>query len=300
MCFKGAVHICAFPLICALCGEDGEPSSHLFLHCKYVRQIWTHICGGLSVEWVMPKLIREFLLSWGKIGEIRGKKGKLFTDAVILGVMWGIWKERNKRIFENVKKEQFVLDSIVREVGSWLLISNEFHATSLNDFIWDWTIAISPSISTQQRIGTDWMPPPRGKMKLNFDGSAIGNPGPSRFRGIIRNENGQVVLVMCGPLGEGDSTKVELLSLLYSLREVEKVGQQGCLVEGDSKVVISWALGLCEGVWKWKHFIQEIMSRMGIVLYHISRTQNKEADHLAKWGRDQAEMFKGNTFPDWD
>lgn len=45
----------------------------------------------------------------------------LFLDCLMHGVLWGVWKERNRRLF----KEKFssygeVIDSIVREVGSWL------------------------------------------------------------------------------------------------------------------------------------------------------------------------------------
>lgn len=69
------------------------------------------------------------------------------------------------------------------------------------------------------------------------------------FGCIIRDENGPIVLTICGPLGEGDSTKAELLSLLYGLREIKKLGRSGCLVEVDSKVVVSWALYTCEGAW---------------------------------------------------
>lgn len=134
------------------------------------------------------------------------------------------------------------MDAIIREVRLWMLTSTEFHAISLNDFIRDWTIAIMPSISTQHSIGLAWISPLRGKLKLNFDGLAKGNLGPAGFGGIIRDENGQVVLTICGLLGEGDSTTAELLNLLYGLREIKKLGQHDSLAKGDSKVVISWVM----------------------------------------------------------
>lgn len=68
-------------------------------------------------------------------------------------------------------------------------------------------------------------------------------------------------------------------------------------------MVISWALGSGEGAWMWKHFIYEIQAivkEMDIVLSHIARSQNGEADRLAKWGREQPEAFKGNSYPEWD
>lgn len=65
-------------------------------------------------------------------------------------------------------------------------------------------------------------------------------------------------------------------------------------MEGNSKVVISWALGLGEGSWIMRRYILEIrviMREMGIVLNNIPVTQKWEADKLAKWGRDQFEGF---------
>lgn len=139
-------------------------------------------------------------------------------------------------------------DLVIPSYSFSLTSISSFHAISLNDFVWDWTTAIMPSISTQHSIGMAWIPPPRGKLKLNFDGLAIGNPGLTGFGGIIRDENGQVVLAMCGPLGEEDSTKAELLSLLYGLREVERLEWHGCLVEGGSKVVSPGHLVYVRGI----------------------------------------------------
>lgn len=39
-----------------------------------------------------------------------------------------------------------------------------------------------------------WYPTPLGTLKLNFDGSAIGNPGLTGVHGIIRSDKGSVVL----------------------------------------------------------------------------------------------------------
>lgn len=91
--------MCLSPNICVLCGLDGESRNHLFLHCSYARRIWTHFFEGMNLNWVMPENIKGFLSSWGRVGGARGKKGKLFKDAVVQGIMWGIWKERNWRIF---------------------------------------------------------------------------------------------------------------------------------------------------------------------------------------------------------
>lgn len=59
--------------------------------------------------------------------------------------------------------------------------------------------------------------------------------------------------------------------------------------KGTLKVVVSWALGLCEGVWCLLHYIHKIRDLIrvvGVVLSHICRCQNGVADSLVKWGRE--------------
>lgn len=41
------------------------------------------------------------------------------------------------------------------------------------------------------------------------------------------------------------------------------------------------------------------MREMGIVISHIPRGRNEEADKLAKWEREHPEIFKGASFPEW-
>lgn len=60
------------------------------------------------------------------------------------GIMWGIWKEQNLRLFEG--KSHLcgeVINSIVREVGGWVMLAKEFHGTPLSMFLCDWASAIS-------------------------------------------------------------------------------------------------------------------------------------------------------------
>lgn len=54
-------------------------------------------------------------------------------------VLWNLWKERNYRIFEEVlKSRSVVIDSIIQDVGNWLLATNLLHGLSLMDFMRDW------------------------------------------------------------------------------------------------------------------------------------------------------------------
>lgn len=63
----------------------------------------------------------------------------------------------------------------------------------------------------------EWMPPPVGKRKINFNGSSRENLDPAAFGCIVRAELGQIVMVVSGLLGFCNATKVELMGLLVGL-----------------------------------------------------------------------------------
>lgn len=53
--------------------------------------------------------------------------------------------------------------------------------------------------------------------------------------------------VLCGPVGVCDSARAECLGLLFGMLELKKLGGERTVVEGDSKVVVSWATDSCRG-----------------------------------------------------
>lgn len=67
-----------------------------------------------------------------------------------------------------------------------MLLSPKFHTISLYDSIRDWTIAISRSFSIHQGINIEWITSPIGQLKVNFDGSAKGNPSPASLGVLFR------------------------------------------------------------------------------------------------------------------
>lgn len=85
-----------------------------------------------------------------------------------------------------------------------------------------------------------WSPPQCGLFKVNFDGASFRNPGPAGYGCLMHNHNGVVLMVKSGPLGHCDTIEAGLIELLHSLHLLKVKGVQKCIVEGDSKTVISW------------------------------------------------------------
>lgn len=85
-----------------------------------------------------------------------------------------------------------------------------------------------------------------------------------------------------------ETTKAEVLGLLFSLRELKKIRASLVCAEGDLKVVIGWGSGSCSGLLKYDHFIheiREIVVSLNFCLAHMPRVQNSLVDKIAKWGR---------------
>jgi hypothetical protein len=45
--------------------EEWESIDHLLLHCEVARDLWSSLFNLFGVDWVMPRRVRELLMSWG-------------------------------------------------------------------------------------------------------------------------------------------------------------------------------------------------------------------------------------------
>lgn len=69
---------------------------------------------------------------------------KIFGVAFFIGIVGGIWYERNRRIFDSMKRNHLeVTDSLLFEVASWSLKSNEFCGFSLIYLLKDYSLCVS-------------------------------------------------------------------------------------------------------------------------------------------------------------
>ena len=62
------------------------------------------------------------------------------------------------------------------------------------------------------------MKPLEGKIKLNVDGSALGNPGSARFGGVLRKLKGAWLEGFEGAIGVATNLHAELMGLKEGLQ----------------------------------------------------------------------------------
>lgn len=90
------------PNIGLMCTTEAESVSHLFMHCKFDNAIWSHFFSIMRVNWVMPREALKLICQWNS--GFLGVRGWILWKIRIHRILWGIWIERNRCIFEDKRK----------------------------------------------------------------------------------------------------------------------------------------------------------------------------------------------------
>ena len=126
----------SIPNRCFLCKQEEETTDHLLLFCEKARMLWLLIFSLFRVHWVMHSSVKRNLLGWH--GSFVGKKREKAWRAAPLCLMWIIWKERNRRAFDDIERNDQDIKSIfLYTFVNWIRVYIEDHTLSLIDFV-DW------------------------------------------------------------------------------------------------------------------------------------------------------------------
>ncbi|RVW13852.1 hypothetical protein CK203_079439 [Vitis vinifera] len=98
------------PNRCFLCKNEEESIDHLLLFCEKARMLWYLTFSLFGVQWVMHSSVKRNLLGW--YGSFVGKKREKAWKTAPLCLMWTIWKERNRRAFDDVERNDQDIKSI--------------------------------------------------------------------------------------------------------------------------------------------------------------------------------------------
>ena len=114
---------------CIMCRNCGETVDHLLLYCEMAHWLWCFALKSFGLSWVIPRLIPD-LLFW--LVELVGKHSSQIWNLVPLCILWCIWKERNRRTFEDLDSS---IDQLLASFGETLF-----------DWSWAWRLMTSDSL----------------------------------------------------------------------------------------------------------------------------------------------------------
>jgi len=75
--------------------------------------------------------------------------------------------------------------------------------------------------------------------KLNIDGASKGNPGVVGFGGVLRNEEGRILLIFHNHLCKATNNMAELMAMEQGLEILIINCNSNVIIEADSQITIS-------------------------------------------------------------
>ena len=112
---------------CIMCRCCGETVDHLLLHCGKAYWLWCFVFRIFGISWVPSCTVSDFLFSWWNW---LGKHSSYIWNLAPLCLMWCIWKERNRRTFEDLDRSEdqmlaFFFGSLFDWARAWGFTSSD-------------------------------------------------------------------------------------------------------------------------------------------------------------------------------
>jgi hypothetical protein len=100
--------------ICSLCGIEPETARHLIMECSFAKQVWSTIWSKLGLQMHATNLFNGDILAWWETCRKSMVKEQRRNLDGLMYMAWGIWLQRNNRIFNGVYSTvPQVVDSII-------------------------------------------------------------------------------------------------------------------------------------------------------------------------------------------
>ncbi|XP_042964017.1 uncharacterized protein LOC122298309 [Carya illinoinensis] len=265
-----------------------EDLNHVLCTGDFARRMWRLAATHLGVHMGVFHTWKEQINFWFR------RAGKSSQLRIIFGILpsiisWQLWNRRCKaRVEDKVDSVQsvwYVVKLWIRRIMPLFMKVSRISNLDV-DILKKLDIPVLYPKLRQPRV-IRWKRPPQDWMKLNSDGSSLGNPGPAGAGGVIRDSLGRIHSAYSVFLGHGSNNYAELRSLLEGVRRCHQFGFRRVEIEIDSQMIVRWCTkGQCT-IWYLEDFWEELRGLLGCMEYrlnHVFREGNAVADFLAKMG----------------
>jgi ribonuclease HI len=130
-----------------------------------------------------------------------------------------------------------------------------------------------------------------GRLIVNVDGGARGNPGPAAIAAVITSPNGEVIEERGERIGSATNNVAEYRALLLGLERAQALGAAEVELIGDSELIVRQV----EGEYKVKdedlrRLNAQVVKALGRFdrwsIRHVRREDNEAADRLVNAALD--------------
>ncbi|KAK9265673.1 hypothetical protein L1049_001683 [Liquidambar formosana] len=141
-------------------------------------------------------------------------------------ILWCIWKDRNKKVISN-------LPFSISDTANNIIVLRQDLNTAFGHHH-------KANIPVPRLVC--WSKPPSGVIKLNTDGSCLGNTGPAGMGGLFRNNQGGWIMGYACKMGHAYSLEAKLCSMRMGLWIAWDQGITSLNVESDCEVTVNLIL----------------------------------------------------------
>jgi len=103
----------------------------------------------------------------------------------------------------------------------------------------------------------------------------LSNPGRIGAGGILRDQNGEMILAFATPLGEGTNNQAELEAAIFGMTRSLQLGFKNVMLEVDSQLLVVWIMLKTIPPWNISSGTQQLQDL-------IKQADNFSADSLSK------------------
>ena len=271
---------------CPLCHASNESILHALRDCGVVKQIWLHLdesrCNSLFFNSNLQDWLETNGTNQQRVGRFAVPWSIVFSFAI-----WLLWKQRNLMVFKGRRPNPLLAKDILLRAFEYLSYA-------------------SPTKDAVRRVCKPvcWSKPASGWVKLNTDGSSLGNSGLAGGGGLIRDEEGKWITGFACKIGKTTSFIVELWALHDGLNVCINHRFAAVEVELDAKAIIDALANLSYT----NIFVSSLMDDCRLLITQIPQIcfrhcyceANRCADALARLGGSQVYDFVNFVCPPED
>ncbi|KAL4382275.1 hypothetical protein AHAS_Ahas04G0217200 [Arachis hypogaea] len=105
--------------LCVLCKVVDENDYHLFLGCNFSWHVWCAWISHVGLLWICPGTVKEHFHSWTEVSINKESSKRRMVS--FCAIMWNIWLERNRRIFQRIEKRAGeIINLSIQNYTEWL------------------------------------------------------------------------------------------------------------------------------------------------------------------------------------
>ncbi|CAI9759581.1 unnamed protein product [Fraxinus pennsylvanica] len=271
-----------------------ETLDHVLNSGDIAKTVWKWASVALGVHYL------EGQSWWSRVNRWFTCAKKVSQRGILIGLLpslitWKLWGRRCKARIEgnreSVEKVWFAIKAWLRLLADDIVKVSKLSNTD-HEFLKALELPLVSKVS-KPTLFVSWRKPAVGWVKLNVDGSSVGNPGPCGGGGVIRDHDGNLVAGFCVKYGHGSNNEAELRAVISGVELCKEMGFQQVEIECDSAVVVNWLThSLCKIWYLWDYWdeLLKLLSGISFTISHQYREANSAADLLARQGADGLTM----------